>query len=64
MHTCHGAYFGCLSRVRTNKHTVNLDFLKNYAGIDMKPRPTVSVRVNKSLVHSGDALYVTHLLSH
>ena len=27
----------------------------------MKPRSTVSVRVNKSLVHSGDALYVIRL---
>lgn len=39
----------------------NLDFLKRYAGIDMEPRSTVSVRVNKSLVHSGDGLYIVRL---
>jgi hypothetical protein len=39
----------------------NLDFLKRYANIDMKPRTGGSVRVDKSLVHSGDGIYIIRL---
>jgi hypothetical protein len=41
--------------------TMNLNFLKDYLGIEMKERKITDVEIDENLVHSGDFLGIIRL---